>query len=228
MLLPGLSEGYMSPRARLYIALGICLAIIPMLLDKMPPMPDSAVKLFLLVAKEIMVGVFIGAVIKILFATLSTAGAIIASQTGLGSAMLFDPSQSEQGSAISVFLGITGIMLIFAGNLHHIFIRAIVDSYSLFPPLEAMPMGGFTDLITKTTADSFSIAIRISSPVIVIGLVIYLGGGIIGRLMPQIQVFFIMTPVQILLGFSMFLMALSTGLTWFMNYYSDTLQHFLN
>jgi len=228
MLLPGLSEGYMNPRARLYISLGICLAIIPMLLDKMTAMPDSGVKFFLLIAKEIMVGAFIGTVIKILFATLSAAGMIIASQTGLGSAMLFDPSQSEQGSSISVFLGIAGLMMIFASDLHHIFIRAIVDSYSLFPPLEALPIGGFTDLVTKTVAESFSIAIRISSPVIVIGLVIYLGGGIIGRLMPQIQVFFIMTPVQILLGFSMFLMALSTGLTWFMNYYSDILQNFLN
>jgi len=228
MLLPGLSEGYMNPRARLYIALGICLAIIPMLLNKLPAMPDSGVLFFLLIGKEIMVGVFIGTVIKILFSTLSTAGSIIASQTGLASAVAFDPSQSEQGASIGVFLGITGIMLIFAGNLHHIFIRAIVDSYDLFPPAESLPMGGFTDLVTKTVADSFSIAIRISSPVIVIGLVIYMGGGIIGRLMPQIQVFFIMTPVQVLLGFSMFLMALSTGLTWFMNYYSDTVQHFLN
>lgn len=228
MLLPGLSEGYIAPRARLFVALGLSLAIIPLLLDAMPALPESGVLFFLLIAKEMMVGLFIGAVIKILFASLHTAGIIIATQTGLASAMLFDPSQGEQGSSIGIFLTFIGIMLIFASNLHHVFIRAIVDSYVLFPPKGDLMIGGFSDLISKTMANSLSVATRISSPIIVIGLIIYLGGGIIGRLMPQMQVFYIMVPVQVILGFSMLMLAISTGLTWFMNYYTDTIKNFLN
>lgn len=227
MLLPGLSEGYIAPRARLILALGLSLAIIPAITSKMPAFPASAILFFILVAKEIMVGFFIGSVVKILFSSLHTAGIIIATQSGLASAMLFDPSQGEQGSSIGVFLIFLGIMVIMAGDVHHLFIRAIVDSYSLFLPTADLSIGGFADLVTKTLASGFSVAVRISSPVIVIGLVIYLGGGIIGRLMPQMQVFFIMIPVQILLGFAMLMLAISTGLTWFTGYYTDTVGNFL-
>lgn len=227
MLLPGLSEGYLAPRARLYLALGLSITIIPLLLDKMPPFPESGLLFFILIAKEILIGVFLGVIIKILFSALHIAGMIIATQTGLASAMLFDPTQGEQGSSIGAFLLLTGIMLVFATNLHHVFIKAIIDSYILFTPTATLPVEGFVNLVTKTVAEGFSIAVRISAPAIVIGLIIYLGGGIIGRLMPQIQVFFIMTPIQIIVGFVMLLLALSSGLTWFMNYYADIVQNFL-
>lgn len=227
MLLPGLSEGYIAPRARLIIALGLSLAIIPTIQPLMPAMPNSAIYFFLLIAKELLIGIFIGAVVKILFSALHIAGMVIATQTGLASAMLFDPTQGEQNSAIGMFLMLLGIMIIFAGDIHHLFIMSIVDSYSLFPPVDSLPIGGFSDLISKTASTAFSMGVRISAPVIVIGLVIYLGGGVMGRLMPQMQVFFILTPAQILLGFSMLILTLSTGMMWFMSYYTDTVANFL-
>lgn len=227
MLLPGMAEGYIAPRARLILALGLSLAIIPTLQQQMPSLPSSGIHFFLLIAKEVLIGAFIGIVVKILFSALSTAGIVIATQTGLASAMMFDPSQGEQGSAISVFLNLLGLMVIFAGDVHHIFLKSIVDSYSLFPSAGTLPIEGFTDLVTKTTATAFSMGIRISAPVIVLGLITYLGGGVIGRLMPQMQVFFILIPVQILLGFSMLILTISTGLMWFMSYYNDTVANFL-
>lgn len=227
MMLPGLSEGYMSPRARLVISLGLSLSIIPIVINQMPPLPASAILLAIFVAKEIMVGLFIGTVIKTLFASLHTAGVIIAMESGLASAMLFDPSQGEQGSSIGVFLIFTGIMAVFAADIHHVFIKGIVDSYTLFNPAEFLPIGGFSELVMQTVAKGFEVAVRISSPVIVITLIVYLGGAIIGRLMPQMQVFFVLIPVQILLGFAMLMLAISTGLTWFLNYYSDTVSNFI-
>lgn len=227
MLLPGLSEGYIAPRARLILALGLSLAIIPTIQPLMPVMPTSGVEFFLLIAKEILVGAFIGTVVKVLFSALHVAGMVIATQTGLAAAMMFDPTQGEQNSAIGMFLMLLGIMIIFAGDIHHLFIMSIVDSYSLFPPMDELPMGGFSDLVSKTASTAFSMGVRISAPVIVIGLVIYLGGGVMGRLMPQMQVFFVLTPIQILLGFSMLILTLSTGMMWFMSYYTDTVANFL-
>lgn len=228
MLLPGLSEGYITPRARLFFALGLSLIIIPLMLDKMPPLPESVSLFFMLVAKEIIIGAFIGTVMKTIFSTLHTAGIIIASQSGLASAMFFDPSQGEQGASMGLFLTLSGIMVIFASNLHHLFIQGLVDSYALFPPSSPLPIDGFSDLTAKTLSNSFSMAARISSPIIVIGLVTYIGGGIMGRLMPQMQVFFIITPLQILLGFFILMLIISTGLSWFISSYSDLIRNFLN
>ena len=97
MLLPGMSEGYITPRARMVVALGLSLAIIPIVMEQMPALPESGIQFFILIAKEILVGAFIGVVIKILFASLHVAGMVISMQTSLASAMMFDPTQGVQG-----------------------------------------------------------------------------------------------------------------------------------
>lgn len=227
MLLPGFSESYISPKARLVIALGVALVITPMTKQYLPPMPSSMFELIIIVSGEIIVGLFIGAVIKIILSSMHVAGMVISYQSGLAAATLFDPNQQTQGSIIGVFLTTLAVFLIFATNLHHIFLMGLIDSYKIFSPIQPMPIGGFSELISKTVAGSFLMGVKIAAPQIVIGLVLYLGAGIMARLMPQMQVFFVMMPVQIALGFFILMISLSAGMLWFMEYYREVLTNFV-
>jgi flagellar biosynthetic protein FliR len=228
MLLPGISEAYISPMARLVAALGITGVVVPIIQPSLPSLPDSVIALFLLFAGEVIIGVLIGTIAKILLSTMHIAGDIIAYQMGLSSAMMFDPSQGTQSSVISTFMSILALMLIMATNLHHVLITGLVDSYTLFSPAAAINTGSMTELVEATVSGSFTMGVKIAAPLIVIGLIINLGAGIMGRLMPQMQVFFIMMPLQLALGFFIFMITLSGGMMWFMDYYAEIMGNFVN
>jgi flagellar biosynthesis protein FliR len=109
---------------------------------------------------------------------------------------------------MSNFLTIVGVTLIFATDMHHLVIAALNDSYRLFAPGEVLPFGDIAALMTKTVADAFRVGIQLSAPFLVFGLLFNVGLGVLSRLMPQMQVFFVGMPLSILLGFIMFVMVI--------------------
>jgi len=227
MLLPGIGELYISAKSRLIIALVISLIITPIAAPMLPSMPEKSLALMLIILSEVIIGLFIGSVTRILLSAMHIAGAIISMQTGLAAAMLFDPSQGTQGTVIGTFLTFMAILLIFATNTHHIFLYAIVDSYTLFSPKEAIPIGGISETMSTTLSASFLIATKLAAPQLVIALMVYLAAGVMGRLMPQMQVFFLVMPLNIGLGFLVLLATLSTMLMLFMDFFIENMNNFI-
>lgn len=227
MMAPGMSESYISSKARLVAALGLCLIMYPMTKIYIPPMPSSALEMSLVLVSEIVIGLFMGTVAKFLISILHMAGMIISYNMSLSAANLFDPTQGTQGSVVGVFLTTLGLMLIIASDLHHVFIRGVFDSYVLFSPGQAVPFGGFADTLTNVMSGGFVVAVQIASPHIVTGLLLFLSAGVMGRLMPQMQVFFVLIPVQLLVGVFIIMITLSACMMWFMSYYSEVLSNFL-
>lgn len=224
MLFPGIGDEQVPPRIRLTFALLLSLIILPQALLRLPPPPQTFPALAALMLGEVLIGLMIGAAVRILTSTVVTAGSIIAMQTGLSMAMMFDPAQGGQSTAIGRFMGIAALVLLFTANLHHLLIGGIVKSYSLFLPNAPMMVEDFAMLAGKMLSASFALGVQMAAPFLVFGLLFNLGLGLIARLTPTIQVFFVAQPLNILL--SLALMAISTGaiLTW----YIDALGQHLN
>jgi flagellar biosynthesis protein FliR len=199
-LLPGFGEVYVSSRIRLMLAGTLALLLAPLVRAALPELPTAPAELFLLLATELGIGAFIGAAARMTFNALQTAGSIVGMQTSLSAALSFDPSTAQQGALTASFLGAVALMVIFAGDFHHLMIRAIADSYSMFPPGQGFPAGDFAEAMTRLVSSSFSLGLRMASPFIIFGLIFFLGLGLLARLMPQMQVFFVSQPAQILLG----------------------------
>ena len=70
-------------------------------------------------------------------------------------------------------------------------------------------------------AQSFVIAMQLAAPFMVVGMLFYLGLGLLTRLMPQVQMFFIVMPIQIMLGFSVLALTLSAGMMWFLGNFEN-------
>src|SRR6202030_4197665 len=122
-------------------------------------------------------------------------------QLGVGFVTAVDPTQGQQGVIIGNFLTMTGVMLVFATDLHYLAIAALDDSYVLFAP-GAVPLGGdMAAHITASAAAAFRIGVQLAAPFLVFGLLFNVGLGILSRLMPQMQVFFVGIPLSILAGF---------------------------
>jgi len=198
--MPGLGELAIPQRLRLGVALLLVVVVAPVVGPTLPRLPESAVAMAGLVLGETLIGVFIGLAGRFAMSAMVVAGSIIAQQIGLSSATLFDPGFGQQGAALSAWLVAVALTIVFVADLHHLMLRALVDSYALFPAGALAPLGSYADALVRWTAHSFLIGVQISAPFLVFGLVINLAMGLVARLQPAIQVFFIAQPVQIAVG----------------------------
>ncbi len=205
MLLPGFGDAAVSPRIRLILALALSLVIFPLAARYLPPIPVTAMGLGGLIIAEVAIGLMIGAIVKILFSALVVTGAIIGLQSGLAAANLFDPSQGGQSAIIARFLGLAAIVLMFAAGLHHQIIEGLARSYMMFTPGDGLMPGDFATLAVDAMAGSFALGLQLAAPFLVYGIVFNVGLGLMARLAPTLQVFFIAQPLNLLLGFALML-----------------------
>ena len=217
MLFPALSEAGINARARLTLALGVTLLSAPVLGGLLPPMPETMDGVLTLLIIEIAAGLVFGTLIRLMMAVLQIAGSIIAMQTGLGFAQNFDPTQGVQSALVGTFLAMFGIMMIFATDLHLALLLGLRESYTVFPAGAGFSVGDAAEMARRTVNSVFLIAVQISSPFLVFGLIFYLGIGVLSRLMPQVQVFFLAVPLNILAGFALLMMLFGTMMMWFLD-----------
>ncbi len=200
MVLPVIGEPFVAARIRLLFALLLTLVVQPTVAPLLPAMPANALDVGILVIGEALIGVFLGLLGRIFMAALTTAGMVIAYSSSLANALVDDPSAAQQGSIAGSFLTIVALLMIMALNLHHLLIHAAVDSYELIAPGLTLPVEDFSRMLTEVVARSFLVAMKLSLPFIAASVIFYLGLGILGRLMPQVQVFFVAIPLQIAIG----------------------------
>jgi flagellar biosynthesis protein FliR len=219
MLLPGLGESNIPVRIKIAIALLLTLIIVPLHRADYHVNMDTLSALLVMFIYEILIGIVLGATARVTLAALQVAGAVIAQQLGLGFVTSVDPTQGQQGVVIGNFLTLLGITMLFATDSHHLVISALNDSYSIFSPGEVMPSGDVAALATRAFAAAFKIGMQLSAPFLVFGLVFNIGLGVLARLMPQMQVYFVGVPLSILAGFLIFAVVLTAMMGSFLDYF---------
>ncbi len=224
MLIPALGEQTIPARMRLTFGLALTLVLYPLISPSLPPLPADVFDMLVLVLHEIAIGLMLGAIARLSVSGTQTAGAIIAYQAGLSSALASDPTNaSTQGPLIGAFLGFLGIALIFATDLHHVAISAIHDSYTIFSPRDPLMFGDAAETVVEVVAAAFVIGVQMSAPFIVFGLVFNLGMGILSRLMPQLQVFFIAMPATVGVGLVLMALLLSSMMGLYLMHFEGVL-----
>ena len=224
MLLPGLGEMSVPVRVRLTVALVLAAVLLPLHQAAYQIDLRSFGPLIALLGQELFIGAMLGLTARLTIAGLQIAGNVIAQQLGLGFVTAVDPTQGQQSVIVGNFLTVLGVTLIFATDLHHLVIAALDDSYKLFQPGEIPLLGDVAALTTRTVAAAFRIGIQLSAPFLVFGLLFNLGLGVLSRLMPQMQVFFVGLPLSILLGFLILIVVLGAMMTTFLGSVEDVLR----
>ena len=218
MMLPGLGEMSVPRRIRLTLALVLSAVLLPLHRTAYEVDLTTFGPVLTLMAQEMFIGAVLGLTARLMISALQIAGFVIAQQLGLGFAMAVDPTQGgQQGVLLSNFLTMLGVTLIFATDLHHLIIAALNDSYRLFKPGEMPLIGDVAALTTNTVALAFKIGIQLSAPFLIFGLLFNLGLGVLSRLMPQMQVFFVGMPLSILIGLLILFLVLGAVMMVFLN-----------
>src|ERR1700712_2296229 len=176
-----------------------------------------------MLGEELLVGAVLGMTARLTIAALQVTGSVVAQQLGLGFVTAVDPTQGQQGLLLGNFLTLLGITLLFATDSHHLVIAALNDSYNIFAPGDLTPSGDIAALATRAFAAAFKIGMQLSAPFLVFGLVFNIGLGVLARLMPQMQVYFVGVPLSILAGFLIFSLVLVAMMGTFLNYFTGVI-----
>ncbi|PCJ71778.1 MAG: flagellar biosynthetic protein FliR [Rhodobiaceae bacterium] len=227
MLMPALGEVSVSARVRLTFAVVLSVLMLPLVENAYAPMSSNMGGVSWAIISEIFVGLFVGGAARLIMSALQVAGTVIAFQTGLAFAQNVDPTQGVQSALFGSFLSILSVTMIFATDLHFLLIGAIRDSYVLFKPGEVLPLGDFVEMAVATVGGAFQLGVQIAAPFLVFGLIFYLALGILAKLMPQVQIFFVAMPANILLGFALFAVLMGALVTWFLTFFEQTMGRFL-
>ncbi len=218
MLVPGLGDTSVPPRIRLAFALLMSILMTPLVAHNVvvpATLGESAGALI----RETLIGLMMGSILRLFMTSLATAGEVVSIQTTLGFAQTANPAQAAPSTTISTFLALIGTVLVMTTDLHHLFFAAMFNSYKLFPFGHALMVGDATTLAVQTVAGSFALGIQLAAPVIVFSIVFNVAAGLVGRAMPQFQIFFVATPLAVMLGLSVFALSLGViGMVWTSRY----------
>jgi flagellar biosynthetic protein FliR len=224
MMLPGLGEMSVPVRVRLAIALLLSAMFLPLHRAAYTIDLRDYGPVLLMLGQELLIGAVLGLTARLTISALQVAGSVVAQQLGLGFVTTVDPTQGQQNVIVGNFLTLLGITLVFATDLHHLVIAALNDSYRLFAPGTPILAGDIASHVTRVVAGAFRVGIQLSAPFLVFGLLFNLGLGILSRLMPQMQVFFIGLPLSILLGFLILLVVVGAMMGTFTDFLGGTLR----
>lgn len=227
LVMPGFMTSYVSTRIRLSVALALTLVLMPLLSTRLPVPPADFGSFLTTCIFEITYGLFMGLCMQFLYAALSLVGNFAGQAIGFSNAQMFDPTFQTQSIVLESFLSIIALTVIFITDLHHLMISAVVDSYVLFPVGSDLPIDNFAEFLSKSLNNSFIMGFKIASPFIAFTIIFYSGMGLLSRLMPQLNIFFLSLPLQIYLGLGLLFMTVPIIIVWFTRYYENGLMKFV-
>jgi flagellar biosynthetic protein FliR len=185
---------------RVLLTLAMTLVCFPVL--KLTPqlLPSDFPSLFLIVVAEALIGFTLGIVAKSVFGAVEFCGQIVGMQIGFSMASLFDPAMGQQ-QIMSLFQSLLAMLLFLTLGVHHVFIRAMVESYTLIPIGGWHVSGELIAFLVSTTSGIFVLGIKLAAPVMVALLATSVVLGVMARSFPQMNIFMISMPLNIGIGF---------------------------
>ena len=162
------------------------------------------------VIKEVIIGLIMGYSLNMVFYAVSFAGSIMGFDIGLASAQILNPLEETQNDVVGEVIYFLAMLVFLLINGHHYLIRALYTSFTVVPLGKTVINVPVYNLLLKYSASVFIIAVKIAAPILVSFFLVHIAEGVLARVIPQMQVFFVSQPLKIGLGFSLLALAVPT------------------
>ena len=203
MLIPGIGEAELPMMVRAGFALALTAVLLPVLAPDLPaPPPDIWRGLFMLAA-ELAAGLLLGWLARLLLLALPLAGQMLAILSGQASVLQPDDLLGPQGAAVGRLLGLAGPVLLLSSGLYALPLQALAGSYRVLPPGVLLPAADTAASVVAAVAACFALALRLAAPFLLAGIVWQVALAALVRLAPQVPVFFLAAPAQLLGGLAL-------------------------
>lgn len=188
-------------RVRVVTVLMITLSCFPILAITPPVMPSDSFTLGLLILRELMVGVTLAFITQIIFSAVEFSGQIVGLQMGFTISSVIDPTNGNQTQIMAVMQTLLATLMFLSMNIHHLFIRTIVDSFRIIPLGGWHLNGEIISFFIRGTSEVLLLGVRLAAPVMVALLLTSVTLGIMARAFPQMNIFMVSLPLNIGIGF---------------------------
>ncbi len=178
------------------------LVLFPVMSPFIPAMSFEPISFSLFIVNELLLGMLIGLIARLIFTAIEYGGTIIGYQMGFAAANVFDPQNQQQIALISQFQNIFAIFIFLALDVHHLFLRAAVNSYEYLPPGRFNISGQAIPYLMELSSKMFALGVQFSAPVLAVLLLSGLILGILARTFPQLNVFLLSFPLNIGIAFT--------------------------
>ncbi len=199
--IPVLASAQTPGRIKTLLVFVGSLLLFPVMAKSIPQVNFSPLPFFLLALSEVLLGLMLGLVARLIFTAVEFGATVIGFQMGFASANVYDPQSERQIELISQFQNVFAIMIFLAINGHHIFLKTVVLSYELLPPGNFNVEGEAIPYLMQLSSHMFTIGVQFSAPVLAVLLFSGLILGILARVFPQLNVFLLSFPLNIGIGF---------------------------
>lgn len=219
---PGLSQGSIPYGVKFFLISSLTGALTPVIFFHPPLLPDLTGMSLILLGKEVATGILCGLALKAFFSALDTAGSIAGFQMSLANVFVNNAETSQQSGLTSAFLSLLATTLLFATHLHFMIIEAFITSFEGLKGSSAF--SDYSHLFLDIFSSAFTLGLTLSGPLMIVSVLTYGMAGILNRLVPQMQVFFLIQPLQLFLGFSVLAMILPLSFETIMDKLHDLIQ----
>lgn len=209
MVVPGFGERYVLARQRLLLGLLLSVLAAPAATAGMAAPPDEPARLAALAGGEVVIGLFLGAATRFAMAALHVAGTVVAFQSGLSAAALYDPNEAGQGTLPGNLFSTTALVVMFASDLHHLLLRALAASYARLPLGGGLPADDALRLISGLIDAATRTGLELAAPLVIASVLANLALGVLGRVMPALQLLAVAMPLQLLLSLGLLLLGVA-------------------
>jgi flagellar biosynthetic protein FliR len=195
--IPVISSAQAPGRIKTAMVVAISLAVFPVMSGAVPNISFSPLPFMLLIISELLLGLLLGLVARLIFTAVEFGATVIGYQMGFAAAEVFDPQNQRQVALISQFQNIFAILIFLAINGHHLFLQTAIRSYELLPPGQIDFSGQAVPYLMELASHMFSIGVQFSAPVLAVLLLSGLILGVLARVFPQLNVFLLSFPINI-------------------------------
>ncbi len=200
VLLPVVGEAELPMTVRAGIALALTILLLPAVTTLLPAAPSDPVTAASMVLAEIVTGLWLGWLARLLVQALPMAGQFAAYLLGLSNVLQPDPILGAQASVLARLFGLAAPVLLLASGLYAIPLAGLAASFRLIPPGRLLPAGDATQTVVAGVAEAFALALRLASPFVVVSIVWQVGTALMARVVPRLQIYMAAMPGQILGG----------------------------
>lgn len=181
------------------------------------PMPDGALPLTVLFLKETFIGMVLGFINMEVFFAMEVAGRIIDTARGTGMAEVMDPHMQQRVSPTGEMYYQLMLLFFMAAGGHLMFLEAYAMSFQLIPIDGGYTLssgtGGFMDLLMQSTNEMLKLACLLALPCVAATLITDIVFGLLNRVSPQLNAYFMAMPVKAMGGLMMILVIMDAFVT---------------
>ena len=209
VLLPGVGEAVAPAIVRIGLALSITILLMPELQPLIPPVPAAGLSMGLMIASEVITGLWFGWVARMIVLALPTGAQLIGYFIGLSSVLQPDAELGAQSGALGKLFEMAAPVILLVTGLYRLPLTALNGLFQLVPPGHILPPAESAEVAVRAVGTGFSLALQLASPFVVIAIAWHVAMGLVARIVSRMQIYFVSIPGQIVLGLSLLVVTAS-------------------